>query len=205
LAQVAIITNQGRAIFDRCLSDQDVAPLVVFLADEENRIELPNRRAGQSGSFARKAVAELVPEILEISGLLRHGRAEALKRWLGGPDIAVKLDFAFFGIERDQQYVVDGLQPVAPLWQHDRCRGGPGLLLRQHQAVYLALAKNLTPYRAAAHVTGSISRPGLAALNDMVTGQAAVIAVIDQFEILVFAMLIVSPLVLFLRKPRPAN
>jgi hypothetical protein len=52
----------------------------------ENRIELPNRRAGQSGSFARKAVAELVPEILEISGLLRHGRAEALKRWLGGPD-----------------------------------------------------------------------------------------------------------------------
>ena len=48
-------------------------------------------------------------------------------------------------------------------------------------------------------------RPGLAALNDMVTGQAAVIAVIDQFEILVFAMLIVSPLVLFLRKPRPAN
>jgi Major Facilitator Superfamily len=24
------------------------------------------------------------------------------------------------------------LQPVAPLWQHDRCRGGPGLLLRQH-------------------------------------------------------------------------
>jgi hypothetical protein len=32
-----------------------------------------------------------------------------------------------------------------------------------------------------------------------------VIAVIDQFEILVFAMLIVSPLVLFLRKPRPAN
>ena len=39
----------------------------------------------------------------------------------------------------------------------------------------------------------------------MVTGQAAVIAVIDQFEILVFAMLIVSPLVLFLRKPRPAN
>jgi hypothetical protein len=82
---------------------------------KENRIELPNRRAGQSGSFARKAVAELVPEILEISGLLRHGRAEALKRWLGGPDIAVKLDFAFFGIERDQQYVVDGLRPVVPL------------------------------------------------------------------------------------------
>ena len=73
------------------------------------------------------------------------------------------------------------------------------------QAVYLALAKNLTPYRAAAHVTGSLSGRGLAMLNDMVTGQAAVIAVIDQFEILMFAMLIVSPLVLFLRKPRSTN
>jgi DHA2 family multidrug resistance protein len=42
-------------------------------------------------------------------------------------------------------------------------------------------------------------------LNDMVTQQAAVVAVIGQFKILMFAMLIVSPLVLFLRKPRPAN
>jgi len=41
------------------------------------------------------------------------------------------------------------------------------------QAMHLALAKDLTPYRAAAHVTGSIARPGLAALNDMITGQAA--------------------------------
>ena len=73
------------------------------------------------------------------------------------------------------------------------------------QAMHLALAKNLTPYRAAAHVAGAIAKPGLAALNDMVTQQAAVVAVIDQFKILMFAMLIVSPLVLFLRKPRPAN
>lgn len=73
------------------------------------------------------------------------------------------------------------------------------------QAMHVALAKDLTPYRAAAHVAGSIAGPGLAALNDMVTRQAAVVAVIDQFEILMFAMLIVSPLVLFLRKPRPAG
>jgi hypothetical protein len=39
--------------------------------------------------------------------------------------------------------------------------------------MHLALAKDLTPYRAAAHVTGSIARPGLAALNDMITGEAA--------------------------------
>jgi MFS transporter, DHA2 family, multidrug resistance protein len=73
------------------------------------------------------------------------------------------------------------------------------------QAMHLALAKNFTPYRAAAHVASSIARPGLAALNGMVTQQAAIVAVIDQFKILMFAMLIVSPLVLFLRKPRPAN
>jgi DHA2 family multidrug resistance protein len=73
------------------------------------------------------------------------------------------------------------------------------------QAMHLALAKNLAPYRAVAHITGSIARPALARLNDMITAQAAVVAVIDQFKILMIAMLIVSPLVLFLRKPRPAN
>jgi MFS transporter, DHA2 family, multidrug resistance protein len=73
------------------------------------------------------------------------------------------------------------------------------------QAMHLALAKDLSPYRTAAHVAGSIARPGLATLNAMITQQAAVVAVIDQFKILMFAMLIVSPLVLFLRKPRPAN
>jgi DHA2 family multidrug resistance protein len=73
------------------------------------------------------------------------------------------------------------------------------------QAMHLALAKNLAPYRTAAHVAGSITKPGLAALNDMITQQAAFVAVIDQFKILMFAMLIVSPLVLLLRKPRPAN
>jgi DHA2 family multidrug resistance protein len=73
------------------------------------------------------------------------------------------------------------------------------------QAMHLALAKNLAPYRTAAHVAGSIAKPGLAALNDMITQQAAVVAVIGQFKILMFAMLIVSPLVLFLRKPRPAS
>ena len=71
--------------------------------------------------------------------------------------------------------------------------------------MHVALAKDLTPYRAAAHVAGSIAEPGLATLNDMVTGQAAFVGVIDQFEVMMIAMLIVSPLVLFLRKPRPAN
>ena len=73
------------------------------------------------------------------------------------------------------------------------------------QAMHVALAKDLTPYRAAAHVTGSITQSGLAALNDMITGQAALVGVIDQFKVMMIAMLIVSPLVLFLRKPRAVN
>jgi MFS transporter, DHA2 family, multidrug resistance protein len=73
------------------------------------------------------------------------------------------------------------------------------------QAMHLALAKDLTPTRAIAGVAGSVTAPALAALNGMVTQQAAFVAVIDQFKILMCAMLIVSPLVLFLRKPRPAN
>ncbi|WP_158932467.1 DHA2 family efflux MFS transporter permease subunit [Acidisphaera sp. S103] len=73
------------------------------------------------------------------------------------------------------------------------------------QAMHLALAKDLAPYRAAAHVTGSIAAPRLAMLNDMITGQAALIGIIDQFKVMMIPMLILSPLVLFLRKPKPAN
>jgi DHA2 family multidrug resistance protein len=39
----------------------------------------------------------------------------------------------------------------------------------------------------------------------MVTGQAAVVAVIGQFKILMIVMLIVSPLILLLRKPLPID
>jgi DHA2 family multidrug resistance protein len=72
------------------------------------------------------------------------------------------------------------------------------------QAMHLALATELTPYRAGADASGSIAGQGLVALNEMITGQAAFVGVVDQFEVMMIAMLIVSPLVLFLRKPRPA-
>lgn len=72
------------------------------------------------------------------------------------------------------------------------------------QAVHLALAKDLTPYRAAAGVAGGLSPRALAGLNETVTGQAAVVAIIGQFKVLMIAMLIAGPLVLLLRKPRPA-
>ena len=73
------------------------------------------------------------------------------------------------------------------------------------QAMHVALAKDLAPYRAAAHVTGSIAEPGLAMLNHMITDQAAFVGVIDQFKVMMIAMLIVSPLVLLLRTPRPVK
>jgi DHA2 family multidrug resistance protein len=73
------------------------------------------------------------------------------------------------------------------------------------QAMHLGLAKNLAPYRAAAHVAGSIDKAALAALNEMVTQQAATVAIIDQFKILMLAMLVVSPLVFLLRAPRPVG
>jgi DHA2 family multidrug resistance protein len=69
--------------------------------------------------------------------------------------------------------------------------------------MHTALAKDLTPYRAAAHVAGSIAAPGLARLNDMITGQAAFVGIIDQFKVMMIVMLMASPLVLFLRKPNP--
>ncbi|KAA0987909.1 multidrug efflux MFS transporter [Pseudomonas sp. ANT_J12] len=68
------------------------------------------------------------------------------------------------------------------------------------QAMHLALASHITPYRGQAH---GMSQQALGGLNEMITGQAAFIAVIDQFKILMVAMLVVSPLVLFLRKPVP--
>jgi hypothetical protein len=57
----------------------------------------------------------------------------------------------------------------------------------------------------AAHVTDSIAGPVLAAFNHMITDRAAFVGIIDQFEVMMLAMLIASPLVLFLPKPGPAN
>lgn len=73
------------------------------------------------------------------------------------------------------------------------------------QRMHLALAKHLRPYGAAAHATGPLSGRALAAINEMVTGQAAIIAVIGQFKLLMIAILIAGPLALLLRKPHPVR
>jgi MFS transporter, DHA2 family, multidrug resistance protein len=63
------------------------------------------------------------------------------------------------------------------------------------QAMHVALGNDLAPYRAAAP-------PGLEAVNTVLTGRAAFVAVVDQFEVMTIAVLIVSRRVLRLR---PAN
>jgi DHA2 family multidrug resistance protein len=74
------------------------------------------------------------------------------------------------------------------------------------QAMHVALASHLRPSNATLHsLTASTPLQGIAHLNEMLTGQAAFIAVVDQFKILMLAMVVVLPLVVFLRKPGSAN
>ena len=70
------------------------------------------------------------------------------------------------------------------------------------QAMHMALVSHLTPYRSALHsISAATPLHALEGLNEMITGQAAFIAVMGQFKILMMVMLVVSPLVLLLRKP----
>lgn len=65
------------------------------------------------------------------------------------------------------------------------------------QMMHSALVSHLTPFGAALPA----SLQALERLNHGVTHQAAFIALMGQFKVLLLAMLVVSPLVLFLRKP----
>jgi DHA2 family multidrug resistance protein len=73
------------------------------------------------------------------------------------------------------------------------------------QSMHLALAEHLRPYGAVARMTGPLTGAKLALMNEWVTGQAAVIAVIGQFKLLMIAMLVASPLALLLRTPRASH
>jgi hypothetical protein len=74
------------------------------------------------------------------------------------------------------------------------------------QAMHMALASGLRPSNANLHaLTVATPLPGIAHLNEMLTGQAAFIAVVDQFKILMLAMVVVLPLVVLLRKPGSAH
>jgi MFS transporter, DHA2 family, multidrug resistance protein len=70
------------------------------------------------------------------------------------------------------------------------------------QAMHGAMAEHLRPYGAFANVSSAMHGGALAALNEGVTGQAAMVAVVGQFKLLYVAMLAVVPLVFFFRRPR---
>jgi DHA2 family multidrug resistance protein len=69
------------------------------------------------------------------------------------------------------------------------------------QLMHAALGKNLTPRHLALHAPGILSGAGPGLLNEIVTGQAAAIAIFGQFKLLMIVMLVASPLALFLRHP----
>jgi DHA2 family multidrug resistance protein len=71
--------------------------------------------------------------------------------------------------------------------------------------MHSALAKHLRPYLIGSEAGNTISSQALASLNDLVTGQAAMVGIIDQFKVLLVAGLVATPFVLFLRKPRIGN
>jgi DHA2 family multidrug resistance protein len=71
------------------------------------------------------------------------------------------------------------------------------------QAMHLALASAATAHRTTLYAPALLSGSGPALLNETITGQAAMVALLGQFKILMFAMILACPLALLLRKPRP--
>lgn len=84
------------------------------------------------------------------------------------------------------------------------------LLTQNIQRLHASLGEHITPYNVqtspalvAAHVN-THSFPGLAALNGMITNQAAMIAYIDDFRLMMLLTLPTLPLLLFIQKVKPA-
>ena len=84
------------------------------------------------------------------------------------------------------------------------------LLTQNVQRLHASLAEHIMPYSVksgpamfAAHVTTS-TLPGLAALNAMITNQAAMIAYIDDFQLMMLLTLPTLPLLLLIKKVKPA-
>jgi DHA2 family multidrug resistance protein len=87
------------------------------------------------------------------------------------------------------------------------------LLTQNTQRLHASLAEHITPYNAvsnpaanAAHVDIGTAK-GLAGLNAMITDQAAMIAYIDDFRLMMVMTLVTIPLLLLIRgvKPEPSE
>jgi MFS transporter, DHA2 family, multidrug resistance protein len=81
------------------------------------------------------------------------------------------------------------------------------LLAENTQTVHSQLVQNLRPDNPLAqHLPGPWSlgnASGIAALNAEVTRQAQMVAYIDDYKLMMIIVLLASPLLLLLRKPRP--
>ena len=79
------------------------------------------------------------------------------------------------------------------------------LFVRNTQIVHASLAQHITPATMARHALGAFKgTSAVAALNQSVTAQAAMVAYIDDFYLMLLLTLLALPLLLLVRKPRPA-
>jgi DHA2 family multidrug resistance protein len=79
------------------------------------------------------------------------------------------------------------------------------LFVSNTQVVHAALAQHITPSAMAHHALGALKgASGVAALNQAVTAQAAMVAYIDDFYLMLLLTLLALPLLLLVRRPRAA-
>jgi DHA2 family multidrug resistance protein len=81
-----------------------------------------------------------------------------------------------------------------------------GLMVRNTQVVHASLAQHLSKYGGAHHAFGGyVGTQAIAALNRGVTQQAAMIAYLDDFQLMLILTLLSLPLLLLVRNPRTAG
>jgi MFS transporter, DHA2 family, multidrug resistance protein len=85
------------------------------------------------------------------------------------------------------------------------------LLSENTQIVHSRLVENLRPDNPLARapflgpVWSLTNQPGIAALNAEATRQAAMVAYLDDFKLMMIIVVLAAPLLLLLRKPQPAR
>jgi MFS transporter, DHA2 family, multidrug resistance protein len=78
------------------------------------------------------------------------------------------------------------------------------LLTQNIQRLHASLAQDITPYNTAANKAAG-TLPGLLGLNGMISNQAAMIAYIDDFWLMMVLTVATIPLLLLIKKVRPAG
>jgi DHA2 family multidrug resistance protein len=80
------------------------------------------------------------------------------------------------------------------------------LFARNTQIVHARLAEHITPLTLAKnHIAGTHAHAALTALNGNITAQAAMIAYIDDFQLMLILTLLTIPLLLLVRRPRASG